>query len=169
LQALTRSGEKVQQELAVDLTASWPGLDRPEAATQWLTRPSILRRVASRLAEAVPAETHRLVGAGPGAEVLATATSLTTGLSFAVLQPGSASPDDGNWGHCHEGEDVTVVSVSPLPADALLGALAVRRLHMVNWLVVAAATAPQGEVAPYTSLFTFDSDGVLVPGKDRRA
>ena len=53
------------------------------------TRPDILRRLASFLAELIPPRTDRIAGTELGAVALATALSLETGLPFVVVRKGT--------------------------------------------------------------------------------
>jgi len=50
------------------------------------TRPSLLRRVAARLASLLPPETERLAGVELGAVPLVTAVALETGLPFVIVR-----------------------------------------------------------------------------------
>src|SRR2546427_9251016 len=50
------------------------------------TKPGILRRIASFLAEMVPPETDRLAGPELGAVPIVTALSLETGLPFVIVK-----------------------------------------------------------------------------------
>jgi orotate phosphoribosyltransferase len=53
------------------------------------TKPGVLRRVASFLAELVPPNTDRIAGTELGAVALATALSLETGLPFVIARKGT--------------------------------------------------------------------------------
>ncbi|MEO8570139.1 MAG: orotate phosphoribosyltransferase [Chloroflexota bacterium] len=50
------------------------------------TRPALLRSLAERLADLVPADVDRLAGTELGAVALATAVSLQTGLPFVIVR-----------------------------------------------------------------------------------
>jgi hypothetical protein len=169
LRILSRDGERLERELAEDLAASWPQLERPESAEEWLTRPAVLRRVAARVAESIPPEVNRIVGTGPGATTLATAASLVTGLPFAVVQsPATGAPAtaDAGFGCLHQGENVALVSVSPLPADAVDAVLSPHAVRRSTWIVVAAPEAQSREAGPYRPLFTFDPGGAIRAEKE---
>lgn len=70
-------------ELALDLEAIWP-LNALADVDGWITRPAILRRVASVIADRIGADVDRIVTVGPGAEALGAALALRTGLPFAT-------------------------------------------------------------------------------------
>jgi len=53
------------------------------------TKPGILRRIASFLADLVPPQTDRIAGTELGAVALATALSLETGLPFVIARKGT--------------------------------------------------------------------------------
>lgn len=90
-------------ELGEDLAAVWS--NSQQAMDGWMTRPSILRRVASAFAARIGAETDRIVGLGPGSLLLGGSVSLSTGLPFcAVLESGSV------FGSFYAGESVVVIS-----------------------------------------------------------
>jgi hypothetical protein len=172
LRILSRDGERLERELAEDLAASWPELDRPECAEEWLTRPAVLRRVATRVAESIPPEANRIVGTGPGATALATAASLVTGLPFAVVQsPATVAPAtaDAGFGALHQGEDVALVSVSPMPADAVEALLSPHAVRRSAWIVVAAPESQSPDAGPYRPLFTFDPSGAIRAAKERQS
>jgi orotate phosphoribosyltransferase len=92
------------------------------------TKPGILRRLASFLAEMVPPQTDRLAGPELGAVALATAVSLETGLPFVIVkkeQKGYATARLVE-GELYPGERVVVVE------DVLTtGAQAVRAAQQV--------------------------------------
>jgi orotate phosphoribosyltransferase len=62
----------------------------------FVTRPTILRRLASLLAELLSPRVDRLAGAGLGATALVAALSLETGLPFVVVR------ENDNLGAAHE-------------------------------------------------------------------
>ena len=92
-------------ELLADLRAtSWPG-DRDQSALAWSTRPSILRRAASSIAELINADADRIVVKGPAAESLGTAVSLASGLQFTVVHGG-----ENTLGELQACEQIAVIS-----------------------------------------------------------
>ncbi|MGB4136963.1 MAG: hypothetical protein WA971_10385, partial [Microbacterium sp.] len=91
------------RELGADLHAVWSG--EPRDAGLWMTRPSILRRVAAEAALRIDAGVDRIVAFGPGARVLGAAVSLSTGLPYCADEGG------GVFGDHHPGEIIALVSV----------------------------------------------------------
>ncbi len=75
------------------------------------TKPSILRRVASFLAELVPPQTDRIAGPELGALALATALSLETGLPFVIVRKAAKEYGTSRLmeGEIYPGERVVVV------------------------------------------------------------
>jgi orotate phosphoribosyltransferase len=77
----------------------------------FVTRPTILRRLASILAESIAPRVDRLAGAGFGAAALVAALALETGLPFVVVR--ETELEDGALdrieGELHAGERVVVV------------------------------------------------------------
>jgi orotate phosphoribosyltransferase len=75
------------------------------------TKPSILRRVASFLAELIPPDTERIAGPELGAVALAAATSLETGLPFVIVKkdPKGYGTDHLVEGELYRGERVVVI------------------------------------------------------------
>ena len=77
----------------------------------FVTKPGILRRIASLLADLLPAETERIAGQELGAVPIATAVAIETGLPFVILRKdskgrGSAPSVEGDL---YPGERVTVI------------------------------------------------------------
>jgi orotate phosphoribosyltransferase len=72
------------------------------------TKPAVLRRLASFLAELVPPRTDRLAGAELGGVPLVTATSLESGIPFVIVRR-----TDDEWprieGEFDPGESVTII------------------------------------------------------------
>ncbi|PWB97975.1 hypothetical protein [Homoserinimonas hongtaonis] len=91
-------------ELGNDLAAVWPAAGGDIAG--WMTRPSILRRVASEFAARLASDTDRIVALGPGASILGGAVSLVTGLPFCA-----AEADGALFGSLHDGERAVVISI----------------------------------------------------------
>lgn len=75
------------------------------------TRPTILRRLATALAERIPASTDRLAGAALGAVAITAAASLETGLPFVIVRnPKSHDGQDTQFaGEIHRNERVSVI------------------------------------------------------------
>jgi orotate phosphoribosyltransferase len=75
------------------------------------TKPGILRRLASFLAELVPPQTDRLAGPELGAVALATAVSLETGLPFVIVkkEPKGYATSRLVEGELYPGERVAVI------------------------------------------------------------
>jgi orotate phosphoribosyltransferase len=75
------------------------------------TRPAILRRVATFLAEMLPPGVERVAGPELGAVALATAVSLETGLPFVIVKKGAKGYGTDNLfeGELHAGERIVVL------------------------------------------------------------
>lgn len=75
------------------------------------TRPTILRRVASLLAEMVPDTVDRLAGPELGAVPLAVALSLETGIPFVIVRKASKSYSTSQIveGEIHPDESVLII------------------------------------------------------------
>jgi orotate phosphoribosyltransferase len=75
------------------------------------TKPGILRRIASFLAELVPPGTDRIAGTELGAVALATALSLETGLPFVIARKGTKAYSTARLveGEIYPGDRVVVV------------------------------------------------------------
>lgn len=75
------------------------------------TKPGILRRLASFLAELVPAQTDRIAGTELGAVALATALSLETGLPFVIARKGAKGYSTARLieGEAYPGDRIIVV------------------------------------------------------------
>jgi orotate phosphoribosyltransferase len=74
-------------------------------------RPALLRRVAERLAQLIPAGTERLAGVELGAVPLVTAVSLATGIPFVIVRKGAKEYGTANLieGEPLDGAAVTLV------------------------------------------------------------
>lgn len=97
------------------------------------TKPSILRRVASFLAEMVPARVDRLAGSELGAVPLVTAVALETGLPFAIIRTDPHSRLRRVEGELYGGEHV--VLVEDVVSTGRQAARAARRLRTVGAVV----------------------------------
>jgi orotate phosphoribosyltransferase len=75
------------------------------------TKPGILRRLATFMAELVPQQTDRIAGTELGAVALATALSLETGLPFVIARKGTKAYSTAKLveGEVYPGERVLVV------------------------------------------------------------
>ena len=76
------------------------------------TKPGILRRLASFMAELVPPQTDRIAGTELGAVALATALSLETGLPFVIARKGATkgySTERLVEGEVYPGDRVVVI------------------------------------------------------------
>nr|BFE38863.1 hypothetical protein GCM10010200_111140 [Actinomadura rugatobispora] len=143
-----RRAELVADIAAIAIPHSGPLRDRSEfRESAALNRPSILRRVAADLAPRVPREAERLVAAGWGAAVLATALSLHTGLPLSVAadpEPGAAPPVLAD-GDLDAGRPVALV-VASTTGDAEVAARVARleeqRAHVVAVLSLLAPERP---------------------------
>ena len=94
------------------------------------TRPTILRRLATFLAELVPDNIERLAGPELGAVALTTALSLETGLPFVIVRKGSKGYGTSQLteGELHAGERVLVVEdVISTAAEAMKACAQVAR------------------------------------------
>ncbi|MGI5204766.1 hypothetical protein ACQEU6_24700 [Spirillospora sp. CA-108201] len=150
-----------------------------------LNRPSILRRVAADLAAQVPREASRLVAAGWGAAVLATALSLHTGLPLNITtRPASAGPEPDGEGEADgnsppqgdeflaPGQSVALVvtsTASDTQIQAWVTALAEKGVHVVSVLALLAPfgrgrTVSGGTDAPRTALLTEEELAVSTAG-----
>ncbi|MHB1612886.1 MAG: orotate phosphoribosyltransferase [Actinomycetes bacterium] len=100
------------------------------------TRPTILRRLASLLAEHVPAGVDRLAGPELGAVPLVTAVSLHTGLPFVIVRREAKNYATGRVveGELHAGEQVLLLEDVLTTGAQALGAAA--RLREEGALVV---------------------------------
>lgn len=95
-------------ELARDLTAFTAHLRSADEidAIAFLSRPTVLRRLAGALAPLIPAGVDRLAGVGDGAGVLTAAVALETGLPLALLESSGEIR-----GEVHSGETVLLLAV----------------------------------------------------------
>lgn len=95
------------------------------------TKPTVLRRIASLLAERIPASVDRLAGPELGAVALATAVSLATGLPFVIIRKTSKDHATSKLveGEVHPGERVLIIEdVISTAAQAIRAARQVTQL-----------------------------------------
>ena len=152
-----RSNSMVMRELAQDLAATWDPRNHPDEVSSWMSRPAILRRVASALGESVHAEVDRIVATGPGAIALGSALSLTTGLPYFAVTEG-----DG-FGSLHDGEIVVVVSATSDGAGAEYPWTPPSSTITVDCrLTVVAAGGPDNATTDRLTLFFLDPDGDML-------
>ena len=103
--SVIRSAEGELDDLLNDLEALLqPGTQHPEYAAS-CTRPAILRRLAARVAEQIPAETDRIVA--PLADsLLASAVSLHSGVPISLVDAASSTV----IGDLYRGERIMLVA-----------------------------------------------------------
>ncbi|MGW8572045.1 hypothetical protein [Streptomyces niveus] len=114
-----QSARQRSAELYADILAVAPGGDGRVDIEAVQSRPSILRRTAALLSEALPPGTDRLVCAAPDGIAVTTALALHTGLPFATV---TGTGDDARLtGEAHAGEHAVVVvplvGAAPGPAQ----------------------------------------------------
>ncbi|MFF2639040.1 hypothetical protein ACFVUB_04260 [Streptomyces niveus] len=102
-----QSARQRSAELYADILAVAPGGDGHVDIEAVQSRPSILRRTAALLSEALPPGTDRLVCAAPDGIAVTTALALHTGLPFATVT--GAGDDARLTGEAHAGEHAVVV------------------------------------------------------------
>lgn len=138
-------------ELAQDLAATWNIATEPNEVASWMSRPSILRRVAGSMAEWIAPDVDRILAEGHGSIALGSALALATGLPYCALEGGV------RFGPLHDGESVVIVS-------AVAGGNALERpaaVLVVDRLSVVDVDPGQGRVG-VRSLFALDTDGSIV-------
>ncbi|MEV4993341.1 hypothetical protein [Streptomyces niveus] len=119
-----QSARQRSAELYADILAVAPGGDGRVDIEAVQSRPSILRRTAALLSEALPPGTDRLVCAAPDGIAVTTALALHTGLPFATVT--GAGDDARLTGEAHAGEHaVVVVPLAGTDEDAARVVLAV--------------------------------------------
>ncbi|TAM70069.1 MAG: hypothetical protein EPN48_06705 [Microbacteriaceae bacterium] len=146
-----RSRDEELRELASDLAATWSPRSLPATVSSWMSRPSILRRVAEAVAERIDGTIDRLIVVGPGAQALASAISLATGIPFHTESAHET------LGDIHAGERVSIISaVSCDYTGTPTGdpASVIQRLSIV---AAKQSTGDHGDM----SLFVLDDDGAL--------
>lgn len=132
-----------RQELASDIAATLQAQAGPHESDGWLTRPAILRRVATLMGASIPATTDRIIAVGDAAEILGAAIALETGIPFCVANPDAVKTEFLPLGTLHAGERVAVVSLH-LDAPNLFDRLAQLEVAVIVWraLLPRAADAP---------------------------
>jgi orotate phosphoribosyltransferase len=137
-----------RDELLADLVAAaWGTHGEFIDADQFLTKPTVLRRLASILAGRVPADVDRLVGRDPHSLVLGAAMALETGLPLVVARvvESGGGPRLACHGELHAGERVLVVEgVTGTGASAAEAVRAVRDRGAVVVGVLAAVDRGNG-------------------------
>jgi orotate phosphoribosyltransferase len=107
-----QTDEERRAELLADIVAAaWGTHGQFVDADQFLTMPTVLRRLASILASRVPPDVDRLVGREPHSLVLGTALALETGLPLVVARwaQSPAGQELLCFGELHPDERVLVV------------------------------------------------------------
>lgn len=138
LEALARSGARAFQtdrtrraELIADVVAAaWGAHGQFVDADQFLTKPTVLRRLVGFLADMVPQDVDRLIGRETHSLALGTALALETGLPLVIARrvetPGGR--ELRCHGELHPGERVLVVEgVAGTGASAELAVRTARR------------------------------------------
>ncbi|MBO9521349.1 MAG: hypothetical protein J7518_07415 [Nocardioidaceae bacterium] len=135
-----------QQELLADLvSAAWGTHGEFIDADQFLTKPTVLRRLAAILAAHVPPDVDRLLGRDPHSLVLGAALALETGLPLVVARTAAGAGELGCFGELHAGERVLVVEgVTGTGASAAGAVRAVRAAGATVVGVLAAVDRGQG-------------------------
>ncbi|WP_223690520.1 hypothetical protein [Leifsonia poae] len=117
-------------ELSQDLSATWNAASVPASISTWMSRPSILRRIADALSAELRDDIDRILAVGPGAQALGSAVALATGIPY-VAEAGST-----RFGDLHRGERVAVVNAVRQGEDALGAANASGAVILQNLAVV---------------------------------
>ncbi|MEU8250558.1 hypothetical protein [Nonomuraea sp. NPDC048916] len=146
-----QTDEERRAELLADVVAAAWGSDGQFVdADQFLTKPTVLRRLASILADRVPSDADRLIGREPHSLVLGTALALETGLPLVVARI-AGSPTGKELvcsGELHPGERVLVVEgVTGTGASAVQAVRLARRRGATVVGVLAAVDRDAGAAA----------------------
>lgn len=90
----------------------------------FMTKPTLLRRLGSLLAEQIDADVDRIAGSEPGSAALAIAAALHTGLPYVTLRPSSSESGASTvCGELHANERVVLIEdVLSSGSQALQGA-----------------------------------------------
>lgn len=129
----------------------------------FVTKPTVLRRLASLLAELVPEDVDRIAGPELGAVPLASALSLETGLPFVIVRHHAKSYGTGVSveGELHMGERILLIEdVVTTASQALRAAMRLTEAGAAISRVLAVVDREQGgrEAVnaagyPFTALF----------------
>jgi orotate phosphoribosyltransferase len=140
-----QTGEERRQELRADIVAAaWGTHGDFVDADQFLTKPTVLRRLAAILAARVPPDVDRLAGREPHSLVLAAALTLETGLPLVIVRT-SQTPRLSCYGELHPGERVLVVEgVTGTGTSAAQAVRAVRAGGAIVGAVLAAVDRQAG-------------------------
>lgn len=158
LRLFERDPDTCATELAADLSATWSSPLTTAKHDDWMSRPSILRRVAAALADGISGGTERIACVGAGSEVLGAAVSLATGIPFVAIEDANV-----HFGTVHPGERVAVMSVRPVD-EAVLADFA--RIHGVEIESVQAVLAHVQHPPRGRTLFTADDqNGIAAYGR----
>ncbi|HEX4811439.1 MAG TPA: hypothetical protein VFV66_01615 [Nonomuraea sp.] len=107
--AFQTADERRAELLADVVAAAWGTSGEYIDADRFLTKPTVLRRLASILAGRVPPDVDRLIGREPHSLVLGTALALETGLPLVVARAMDGGRELDFFGELHAGERVLVV------------------------------------------------------------
>lgn len=130
-------------ELDVDVAALADGLSREGLELAVVSTPSILRRLAARIAPRVEPGTDRVCASGVSDAALAIAVSLHTGVAAAIFDDEGAALSE-----IHAGERVVVVSVrGGARASELVAALGAEGHEQVELVVALEADGQAAEHA----------------------
>ncbi|MFJ6661859.1 hypothetical protein ACIQNG_36745 [Streptomyces sp. NPDC091377] len=141
-----QSAEQRSAELHADILAVAPVGDGRVDIEAVQSRPSILRRTAALLSEALPPGTDRLVCTTPDGIAATTALALHTGLPFATV---TGTGDDARLtGEAHPGEyTVVVVPLMGTAQDAATPVVAVLKAGMRVSCVLSVLDSSDSSVA----------------------
>jgi hypothetical protein len=149
IDALGHDAELDPEELAADLVATGGHAD----PTAWLSRPSVARRVALRVAQIVPATTDRLIVVGAAADALGASVGLVTGISWAVVG------DAVTAGVVHPGERVAVIAARAAELGDAAAALAALRATPIAQIAVISTADEAAKMVGSSVHVLFIGDG----------
>ncbi|MFI6289112.1 orotate phosphoribosyltransferase [Streptomyces sp. NPDC051018] len=145
--AFQPDGVRRTELLADVVSAAWGTHGEFIDADQFLTKPTVLRRLVSLLAGRVPPDVDRIVGREPHSLVLGTGLALETGLPLVIARtaPAPSGEELRCFGELHPGERVLVVEgVTGTGASAERAVLAVRERGATVAGVLAAVDRDRG-------------------------